>query len=66
MVGRVCMDFVMCDVTDVEGVQTGDTVVVLGSDGSEVITAEEMADKSGTISYEIFCNITARVPRLYR
>ncbi len=65
MVGLICMDFVMCDVTDVEGVRVGDSVVVLGSDGSEVITAEEMAGKIGTISYEIFCNITARVPRVY-
>ncbi len=65
MVGRVCMDFTMCDVTDVKGVEVGDTVVVLGSDASQVITAEEMAEKSGTISYEIFCNVTARVPRVY-
>ena len=65
MVGRICMDFVMCDVTDVGGVRVGDTVVVLGSGGAETITAEDIAEKVGTISYEIFCNITARVPRVY-
>jgi alanine racemase len=65
MVGLVCMDFVMCDVTDVEGVSVGDPVVILGSQGAETITVEEMAARAGTISYEIFCNITARVPRIY-
>ncbi len=66
MVGRVCMDFVMCDVTDIEGVEAGDTAVLLGNDGAETITAEEIAGQAGTFSYEIFCNITARVPRVYR
>ena len=65
MVGLICMDFVMCDVTDVEGVQAGDTAVILGGEGPETITAGELAEKAGTISYEIFCNITARVPRVY-
>lgn len=65
MVGLVCMDLVMCDVTDVEGVRVGDEVVILGGQGTETITAEEIAAKAGTISYEIFCNITARVPRIY-
>jgi alanine racemase len=65
MVGLICMDLVMCDVTDVEGVLVGDPVVILGSQGSETITVEEIAGKAGTISYEIFCNITARVPRIY-
>jgi alanine racemase len=65
MVGLICMDFVMCDVTDIEGVQAGDTAVILGGEGAETITAGELAEKAGTISYEIFCNITARVPRVY-
>jgi alanine racemase len=49
-------------VTDVEGVSPGDEVVLLG-DG---ITAEELAAKLDTISYEVFCNVSARVPRVYR
>jgi len=65
IVGLVCMDLTMCDVTDVEGVETGDEVVVLGAQGSEAITAEEIAERAGTISYEIFCNISGRVPRVY-
>jgi len=63
--GRVCMDLTMCDVTNINGVAVGDPVVVIGTQGAETITAEEVAAKSGTISYEIFCNISARVPRVY-
>jgi len=65
VVGTVCMDLTMCDVTDVPGVNVGDEVAVIGSQGDETITAEEIAGKAGTISYEIFCNISARVPRTY-
>jgi len=62
VVGRVSMDLVTVDVTDVPGAAAGDEVVLLG-DG---ITAEELAAKLDTISYEVFCNVSARVPRLYR
>lgn len=65
VLGRVCMDLTMCDVTDIEGAQVGDEAVVIGRQGEEIITAEEVAAKAGTISYEIFCNISARVPRIY-
>lgn len=65
IVGTVCMDFTMCDVTDVSGVKQGDEAVILGAQGAERITIEEIAEKAGTISYEIFCNISSRVPRLY-
>ena len=65
VVGTVCMDLVMCDVTDVPGANAGDEVVVIGSQGGETITVEEVAGKAGTISYEIFCNFSARVPRIY-
>ncbi|MFQ5441616.1 MAG: alanine racemase [Thermodesulfobacteriota bacterium] len=65
LVGLVCMDLAMCDVTDVEGAGAGDEVVVLGGHGAETITAEEIAEKTGTISYEIFCNISERVRRVY-
>jgi len=63
--GVVCMDLTMCDVTDIPEVAAGDEVVVIGSQGKERITAEEVAGIAGTISYEIFCNISARVPRRY-
>lgn len=63
--GTVCMDLTMCDVTDIPGVRVGTEVVFMGRQGAEEITAEEIAAKAGTISYEIFCNISARVPRIY-
>jgi alanine racemase len=62
VVGRVSMDLVTIDVTDIEDASVGDEVVLLG-DG---ITAEELAARSGTISYEILCRISERVPRVYR
>ncbi len=65
LVGLICMDLAMCDITDIEGAGTGDEVVVLGAQGRETITAEEIAEKTGTISYEIFCNISERVRRVY-
>ncbi len=61
--GTVCMDWILVDVTDLPDVQIGDDVTLLGRDGDEVITAEEWADKVGSITYEVFCNISKRVPR---
>jgi alanine racemase len=63
--GTVCMDLTMVDVTGVPGVKTGAEAVIIGTQGSESIPAEEVADRAGTISYEIFCGISARVPRVY-
>lgn len=65
IVGRICMDQLMLDVTDVEGVCEGDEVTVIGSDGSDGISACELAEKNGTIGYEIVCAIGERVPRFY-
>ena len=74
IVGVVCMDLTMVDVTGIPGVGEGSEVVVIGSQGggsqsgacsTDTITAEEMAAKLGTVPYEIFCNISARVPRVY-
>ena len=66
VVGSICMDQCMIDVTDIEGeIQTGDEVVLLGKQGSCEITAEELADHIGTIPYEIVCIIGKRVPRVY-
>jgi alanine racemase len=62
VVGRVSMDLVTIDVTDVPNAQLGDEVVLLG-DG---ITADEIASRIDTIPYEVFCNVSVRVPRVYR
>jgi alanine racemase len=64
VVGRICMDVTMVDVTEVEGVSMGDEVVLLGGQGGDAITAEEIAEKIGTISYEILCMVGKRVPRV--
>ena len=65
LLGTVCMDQVMCDVTDIENVQIGDEVVLLGAQGNDAITADEIADWADTISYEILLSISDRVPRIY-
>jgi len=63
--GTVCMDLTMIDVTDIGGIQQGDEVVLLGRQGNAVISADEMAAWSNTISYEILTSIGTRVPRIY-
>ena len=65
ILGRVCMDQIMVDVTDIPGAQAGDEVVLLGAQGDEMIDAQEMADWIGTISYEVICSPSRRVPRVY-
>ncbi|MDQ3282953.1 MAG: alanine racemase [Acidobacteriota bacterium] len=65
VVGRVSMDLVTVDVTDIEGVTVGDDVVLLGQQGGDEIRVEELAEKLDTISYEVFCSVSARVPRVY-
>ena len=66
VIGRVSMDLVTIDVTDIPDATLGDEVVLLGTQDRETITAEEIASKIGTISYEVFCSVSARVPRVYR
>lgn len=66
VVGKVCMDFIMVDVTDIPRVSTGDEVVLMGRQGKEQITPEEIADKINSISYEVLCSIGKRVPRIYK
>jgi len=66
IVGRVCMDMCMVDVTDVREVAEGDAAVLLGSQGNERITADDIAAKTGTIAYEVLCGISSRVPRIYQ
>ena len=65
VVGTVCMDYTMLDVGMIPGVTEGDEVVACGCQGEEMITAEDLAGLLGTISYEILCNISGRVPRVY-
>jgi alanine racemase len=65
IIGVICMDQCLCDVTHVPGVSVGDEAVLIGKQGSEEITADDVARKAGTISYEVFCAISARVPRVY-
>jgi alanine racemase len=62
VVGRVSMDLLTMDVTDIPEVRFGDEVVLLGND----ISVEELATRAGTISYEVFCRISKRVPRVYK
>jgi alanine racemase len=65
VVGRVCMDMTMVDVTRIPGVETGDSVVLIGRDGEEEITAHEVAARAGTVCYEILSRIGQRVERVY-
>ena len=65
ILGRVCMDQIMVDVTDIPDAQAGDEVVLLGAQGDEMIDADEMAAWLGTISYEVLCGPAKRVPRVY-
>lgn len=66
VVGKVCMDFIMVDVTDIPRVSVGDEVVLMGRQGKEQITPEEIAEKINSISYEVLCSIGKRVPRVYK
>jgi len=64
IVGRVSMDLTLVDVSEIEGVAVGDEVVLIGSQGEARITAEEIAGRVGTISYEVTCGVSDRVPRI--
>lgn len=64
IIGNVCMDMCMVDVTG-SNVVVGDEVVLIGKQGDQEITAQEIADLTGTIDYEIMCGISKRVPRIY-
>jgi len=63
--GTICMDWTLIDVTHIPDVRVGDAVTLLGEENGERISAEEWAEKVGTISYEIYCGIGKRVPRVY-
>lgn len=63
--GRICMDQFMVDVTDLPAVKQGDEVTIVGVDGGERLTVEELAKTAGSFNYEYVCDITKRVPRIY-
>lgn len=65
IVGRVCMDQFMVDVTDIPDVMIGDNVTLVGKDGDDFISCEEIGEISGRFNYEFLCCITRRVPRVY-
>ncbi len=65
IIGNICMDQFMVNVTGIDGVSADDEVVLIGEQGGNVITAEELANLVGTINYEIATNIGKRVPRVY-
>jgi alanine racemase len=66
IVGRICMDYCMLDVTDIPGIQRGDEVVMFGRQGDGRITVEEVAGWLGTIPYEVTCALSERVPMTTR
>lgn len=65
IIGRICMDQFMVDVTDIEGVRELEEVVLIGSQGRESITMEELGEISGRFNYELACNLGKRIPRVY-
>ncbi len=65
VVGRVCMDQCMLQLDDVPDAQVGDEVVLMGHQGDEIITAEEIAERWSTFNYEVICGLSARLPRVY-
>ena len=65
VIGRICMDQCMIDVSSVNTIGVGDEIIIIGKQGDEQITAQDLADQIDTISYEILCATGKRVPRLY-
>ncbi len=66
IVGRICMDQCMIDLTDIPNVKEYDEVVIMGSQGDKTITADEIAEKTGTINYEVTCRFGQRLPKVYK
>jgi alanine racemase len=63
IVGRICMDYAMLDVTGMDEVKRGDAVTLIGGQGDDAITADEVAGWLGTINYEVISTLLPRVPR---
>jgi alanine racemase len=66
LVGRISMDLTIIDVTDIADATLNEEVVIIGRQGESCITAEEMAAQLETLSYEVTCGISERVPRIYK
>ena len=66
IIGRICMDQKMVDVTDIPDVQVEDVVTLVGTDGDETITIEEIANPAARFDYEMLCDISSRVTRVYK
>lgn len=66
IIGRVCMDQFMIDITDIPEAKIHDRVTLIGKDGEECITAEQLGDISGRFNYELVCDLNKRIPRVYR
>ena len=66
IIGRICMDKMMVDVTDIPDVQVEDVVTLVGTDGDETITIEEIANPAARFDYEMLCDISSRVTRVYK
>lgn len=65
VIGRVCMDQFMVDVTDIDDVKVKDEVILIGSQGKACVPVEEVAEPAASFNYELVCNIARRVPRVY-
>lgn len=65
IIGNICMDQLMVDITDIPNVKANDTVIIIGKQGTQSISFDELAESIGTIGYELVCNIGRRVPRIY-
>jgi alanine racemase len=65
IVGRVSMDLTVVNISDIDGVEVGDVATLIGEEGGERITVDEVADQAGTIGYEILTGFTGRLPRVW-
>ena len=65
IIGRICMDQFMVDVTEAPEVSIGDVVTLIGTDGEESISVEEISEMAGSFNYEFVCDVSRRVPRVY-
>jgi len=65
IIGRVCMDLLMLDITDIEHVEAGDVATIIGKDGDNEIRCEDIAEAADTITYEVVSRLASRLPRIY-
>jgi len=66
ILGRICMDMIMLDVTDIEDVEAGDIATIIGKEGNEIIHCEDVAEASGTITNDLLSGLSRRLPRIYK